>query len=193
MDRAEAKTSRVLSFEEMREVLNKFGKPRLDPTLVARRPLPGKLRYSSAPVQTYLEQFCDVQGNDCPDGYFEKDCTHFMCHALNQGEVLVQQPSATCSLNLCIRVEDLAASFHNSVGRYSNVKQITSHSNTRAGDFCFLVDLDWWPDKDHAMVLAGKATSTGASVFGHSNERCGTRVPFNGMAAAYYRIEEASS
>lgn len=192
MDRARAKTSPVLSFEEMREVLNKFGSPRVNPTLVARQPLLGKLRYSFAPVRTYLENFCGVQDNDCPDSYFEKDCTHFVTHALNRGDVLVQDSSATCSRDLCIRVEDLAASFHNSVGRYSNVKQITSHSTTRAGDFCFLVDLDWWPDKDHAMVLAGKATSTGANVFGHSNERCGTRVSFNGIAAAYYRIEETS-
>jgi hypothetical protein len=148
------------------------------------------LPYNSAQVFAYAQNYCGG-GNDCPDSQFPLDCTHFMCHCLNATGVAVTNPSAQCQRGLCIRVNDLAAAFSNSVGQFTNVKRVGSHSETRRGDFCFIPS--WFGlSKEHVMLLAGTATSTGASVYAHTNNRCGNRVEFEGADCSYYRIEDAS-
>lgn len=41
------------------------------------------------------------------------------------------------------------------------------------------------------MLLASQATPTGATVYAHTNNRCGNFVSFEGAACVYYRIEDA--
>lgn len=158
--------------------------------LVARNPLSdGRLRYREAPLWEYLRGHCSPSTNDCPDNVFDNDCTHFVCHALNKAGVFVRVPSANCASGLCIRVNDLAESFHNSTTRYSNVHKLSGYAATRAGDFCFRPG--WFHiDKDHVMVLAATATGTSARVYGHTNPRCGDEVPLPAADCTYYRIDE---
>lgn len=160
--------------------------------LVSRNPLADKLRYSWSHVKAYLAEHCKPATNDCEDNVFDSDCTHFVCHALNKAGVFVKLPSETCRSGLCIRVNDLAASFAVSIGKYSNVIQIESHATTREGDFCFIPS--WFHlSKDHVMVLSDTATESGAPVYAHSAPRCGNEiVSFDGQACIYYRIESAS-
>jgi hypothetical protein len=158
--------------------------------LVARNPMSSSLRYSWSPANKYLAEHCKPATNDCDDNVFDSDCTHFVCHALNKAGVFVKLPSQVCQSGLCIRVNDLAASFAASVEKYSNVMQIESHEDTQEGDFCFIPS--WFHlSKDHVMVLSGTATETGASVYAHSNPRCGDNVSFDGQACVYYRIKFA--
>lgn len=189
MDKA-TRESKVLSPKEMSKILRSSPQPvAADLVLVARNPLPGKLRYTWAPVKTYLQAHCKPPTNQCPDDVFALDCTHFVCHALNKAGVFVKLPSADCASGLCVRVNDLAASFSESTSRYSNVKQLGSHSQTREGDFCFIPG--WFGlSKEHAMVLADQASPAGAKVYAHTNPHCGENVSFEGEDCAYYRIEE---
>ena len=80
------------------------------------------LPFNSAAAFSYASEYCSA-GNDCPDGTFDLDCTHFLCHCLKAGGVKVSKPEASCSSSLCIRVNDLAAALANTVGKYSNVTQ----------------------------------------------------------------------
>lgn len=145
--------------------------------------------YSSAKVFSYAQNYCGG-GNDCPDGSFPLDCTHFLCHSLNATGVSVTNPSTKCQRGLCIRVNDLAAAFNNSVGKFTNLKRLGSHGETRRGDFCFIPS--WFGlSKEHGMLLAGSAAPDGAMVYAHTNNRCGTRVNFEGASCVYYRIEDA--
>lgn len=41
------------------------------------------------------------------------------------------------------------------------------------------------------MLLASQATPAGATVYAHTNNRCGNFVSFEGAACVYYRIEDA--
>ncbi|MCK6685958.1 MAG: hypothetical protein L6R30_26480 [Thermoanaerobaculia bacterium] len=110
------------------------------------------LPYNSARVLSYAQTYCRT-GNDCPDNMFALDCTHFLCHSLAATGVLVTNPSAMCQRKLCIRVNDLAAAFNNSVGRFSNVLRISTHAQTRRGDYCFIPS--WFGlSKEHGMLLA---------------------------------------
>jgi hypothetical protein len=148
------------------------------------------LPYNSAKVFTYAQSFCSA-GNDCPDGSFSLDCTHFLCHALFATGLKVTNPTAKCQRALCIRVNDLATAFNNTVGKFSNVKRVGSHAETRRGDFCFIPS--WFGlSKEHGMLLSAQASGTGASVYAHTNNRCGQFVNFEGAACVYYRIEDAS-
>ncbi len=149
-----------------------------------------RLPYQSSKVFTYAKNFC-VGGNDCPDGSFPKDCTHFICHALFATNVYVTDLTHKCAKDLCTRVIELAAAFNNVESSYDNVKRITSHDATRRGDFCFVPK--WFGlSKEHAMLLAGTASNQGAKVFAHTNNRCGEYVPFEGADCVYYRIEDYS-
>ncbi|WP_377828804.1 hypothetical protein ACFKHW_37685 [Bradyrhizobium lupini] len=135
----------------------------------------------------YLDHCAQGGGNDCPDGEFELDCTHFVGHGLSKTEIIVNQPSAICASGVCIRVAELAAAFKNSAGKYSNVKKIADIGQTREGDFCFVVS--WFGlSKDHAMVLADTITSSGGKVYGHTNSRCGDVVDLSGESLVVYRI-----
>lgn len=137
----------------------------------------------------YAQNYC-AGGNDCSDNEFTLDCTHFMCHCLAAGGVSVSKPSAQCASKLCIRVNDLAAAISNSVGTYSNVKKLAGHAATQRGDICFIPS--WFGlSKEHAMLLADTATSSGAKVYAHTNNRCGSLVSFDGADCTYYRIESA--
>lgn len=137
----------------------------------------------------YAQNYC-AGGNDCSDSEFPLDCTHFMCHCLAAGGISVSRPSAQCASGLCIRVNDLAAAISNSVGKYSNVKKLAGYAATQKGDICFIPS--WFGlSKEHAMLLADTATSTGAKVYAHTNNRCGNLVTFDGAECAYYRIESA--
>jgi hypothetical protein len=147
------------------------------------------LPYDSTKVIAYAQRYCSG-GNDCPDAQFPLDCTHFMCHCLAATDVAVTNPSASCQKGLCIRVNDLAAAFDNATSHFGNVKRISSHAETRRGDFCFIPT--WFGlSKEHVMLLASTANSSGAPVYAHTNNRCGTTVPFEGAGCAYYRIEDA--
>lgn len=154
-----------------------------------REALTGNLPFKLAKAFDYAVVHCRG-GNDCPDGSFELDCTHFLCHCLHAAGVKVSQPGAECARKLCIRANDLAAALHNSVGKYTNVQQIGSHAATKRGDICFIPS--WFGlSKVHAMLLAGTATAEGAAVYGHTSNRCSELVQFEGAACAYYRIGDA--
>jgi hypothetical protein len=147
------------------------------------------LPYNSSKVFSYAQNYCGG-GNDCPNGSFPLDCTHFLCHSLHATGVTVTNPSHKCARGLCTRVNDLAATFNNSVGKFNNVKRLGSHAETRRGDFCFIPS--WFGlSKEHGMLLAGPASPDGAMVYAHTNNRCGTRVNFEGASCVYYRIEDA--
>lgn len=180
--------SRVLSIDEIEERRREFGmEAAVGLVLVARNPLKGKLKFDSSKSDAYLKEYCSLKDNDCPDSAFDLDCTHFVCHALNKIGVFVQLPSTSCQSGLCIRVNDLAESFLASTKRYSNVSVVDSHSKTKSGDYCFIPG--WFGfSKNHVMVLADTAKPTGAKVYGHTNERCGEFVDFDGEDCIYYRI-----
>lgn len=183
--------SRVLNDSEAGRALANFA-PKSDLVLVARNPLPDKLRYKFAPVRAYLDEYCGSPDNDCEDGAFPSDCTHFVCHGLNKAGVFVKLPSADCKSGLCIRVAELAASFHASKFKYKNVTQLSSHSETQTGDYCFIPS--WFGlTKTHVMVLAEKAAPTGARVWAHTENRCALRVEFEGQDCVYYRITATES
>ena len=178
--------SKVLSPLEVSKLLASFT-GNSDLLLIARSPLAEQLRYDLGPVKAYLRQYCASPDNDCPDGAFDDDCTHFVCHALNASGVFVKLPSASCKTALCIRVKELAASFHASADKYKNVRQLHSHAETATGDFCFIPA--WFGlSVNHVMVLADKATPQGASVWSHTNNRCADKVDFKGEDCVYYRI-----
>jgi hypothetical protein len=183
--------SRVITRDILQELIEIEARRLKDARLTAFElpPTAGTLPYSSTKVFGYAQSWCGG-GNDCPDGSFPLDCTHFMCHCLRATGISVTNPSAKCQKGLCIRVNDLAASFNNSVGKFTNVKKISLHSDTRRGDFCFIPS--WFGlSKEHAMLLAGQATPSGATVYAHTNDRCGSMVSFEGAACVYYRIEDA--
>lgn len=150
--------------------------------------LPGTLPYNSGKVFSYAQSNC-LGGNDCPDGSFDLDCTHFLCHCLAATGVEVTNPSHQCRKGLCTRVVDLAAAFNNAAGKFSNIKRIPDHASTRRGDFCFIPTL--FGSKSHGMLLASTATPTGAAVYAHTNNRCGEQADFEGASCVYYRIEDA--
>lgn len=179
--------SKVLTREEMAEFLELRAKLVSDLKLVSRVAAPSnKLGFEYAKAKDYRINYCQAD-NKCPDSELDLDCTHFACHGLNSGGVFINDPTATCSSGLGIRVNDLAESFHNSVGKYSNVTQISSHSATREGDFCFIPG--WFGlKKSHVMVLSETATSTGSKVWAHTNNRCANFVSYEGESCAYYRI-----
>ncbi len=148
---------------------------------------PARLPFDWNKAKTYYSNYCPG-GNDCPDDEFPLDCTHFVSHGLSKSKIIVNLPSATCSHGVCIRVEELAAAFKNSVKKYSNVKEITDFSVTREGDFCFIVS--WFGlSTDHVMVLADKLSPKSAKVWGHTNNRCASPVDISGQSIVVYRIE----
>lgn len=181
--------SRVLSIAEIEERRTEFGmQAAVGLVLVARSPLTGRLKFDSSKSNTYLNDYCGVRDNDCPDSAFDLDCTHFVSHSLNKTGIFVQLPSASCQSGLCIRVNDLAESFLASTKKYSNVSVVDTHSKTKSGDYCFIPG--WFGlSKNHVMVLSDTAKPTGAKVYGHTNERCGEFVEFDGEDCIYYRIK----
>ncbi|MDX1124781.1 hypothetical protein GOL24_10745 [Sinorhizobium medicae] len=148
-----------------------------------------RLPFNWAQTKEYYEQYCARNsGNDCPDGEFALDCTHFVGHGLSKSAIIVNLPTVTCANGVCIRVAELAAAFKNSADKYSNVKKISDIAQTREGDFCFVVS--WFGlSKDHAMVLAGPLTASGGRVWGHTNPRCAEPVDLTGERLVIYRIE----
>ena len=147
------KDSRVITRDILQELIETEAQRLKDVTLTAFEiaPTAGTLPYNSGKVFGYAQSWCGG-GNNCPDGSFPLDCTHFICHCLQATEVYVTAPSAMCQKGLCIRVNDLAAAFNKAVNQYTNVKRIARHSDTRRGDFCFIPS--WFPlSKEHAMLL----------------------------------------
>ena len=148
---------------------------------------PTKLPFDWPTAKSYYSSYC-TSGNDCPDGSFPLDCTHFVSHGLSKTKVLVNLPSSPCTNGVCIRVAELAAAFKNSVAKYSNVKEITDLSKTTEGDFCFVVS--WFGlSTDHVMVLAGQISESGGRVYGHTNNRCAQAVNLTNQDLLVYRIE----
>jgi hypothetical protein len=147
------------------------------------------LPFDWSKAKEYYVKYCaQGGGNDCPDGDFPLDCTHFVGHGLSRSKIIVNQPSVICASGVCVRVAELAAAFKNSVGKYSNVKKIGDIDSTREGDFCFVVS--WFGlSTDHAMVLADTITLSGGKVFGHTNARCGEMVDLSGQSLVVYRID----
>lgn len=140
-------------------------------------------------AKTYYDEYCpNGGGNDCPDGEYPLDCTHFVSHGLSKSKIIVNLPSVTCTNGVCIRVAELAAAFKNSVAKYNNVKKVVDLSSTREGDFCFVVS--WFGlSKDHAMVLADTISASVGKVYGHTNPRCAQPVDLTGQSLVVYRIE----
>ena len=147
---------------------------------------PAALPFNLSNVLDYCTEWC-AAGNDCPDGVLPLDCTHFVCHALSKSRVLVNLPEATCTNGVCIRVAELGAAFFYSTSKYSNVTKLASFSDTQRGDFCFIPGF-FGLTKLHAMILSDTAGAAGASVYGHTNFRCGEYVDFEGEKCSYYRI-----
>jgi hypothetical protein len=129
------------------------------------------------------------EGNDCPDGQFDSDCAHFQSHALAAGGVRVDHPSAACVGGMSIRVKDLAIAFDNAAGRYENVKKFSDYRQARRGDFCFLAR-PAGGKSDHMMFLAATPDPEGALVYSHTNNRYGTKAPFDPTRCVFYRIED---
>jgi hypothetical protein len=181
--------SKVLNARETRDLFTKL--KILDEQnliLVSRGGADDRLNYDWALSKQYLMSNCSPETNNCPDNVFDEDCTHFVSHAMNHGNVFVRLPTAECQSGLCIRVNDLAASFHASASKYPNVHQLTSHADTQEGDFCFIPG--WFGlKKTHAMVLAGPASESGAPVWAHTNAHCGDAADFEGQDCIYYRID----
>ncbi|WP_143748846.1 hypothetical protein [Mesorhizobium sophorae] len=180
---------RILSEDDLDEILTKELGPRAADIILI--PIdgssPAKLPFSWSDAKSYYTQFCR-SGNDCDDGQFDSDCTHFMCHGLYKSSVTVNIPAATCASGLCVRVAELAAAFKNSVKKYSNVRRISALADTREGDYCFVVS--WFGlSKDHAMALAGSITADGGNIYGHTANRCGEYVKLTGQDIVVYRIE----
>jgi hypothetical protein len=145
------------------------------------------LAFDWGAAKAYYEQYC-VEGNDCPDGQFDSDCTHFASHGLSKSAIIVDLPSATCTNGVCIRVAELAAAFKNSSNKYQNVKRIDDITQSREGDFCFVIS--WFGlSKDHVMILADTIASNGGRVYGHTNNRCGQQVDLSNQTLVVYRIE----
>ncbi len=140
-------------------------------------------------AKEYYTSYCaQGSGNDCPDGVFDLDCTHFVCHGLSKTQIIVNLPSVTCTNGVCIRVAELAAAFKNSVNKYSNVSRVSDLTQSREGDFCFVVS--WFGlSKDHAMILADTITANGGRVYGHTNYRCRQKVDLSDQTIVVYRIE----
>ena len=188
-----AQDSRVLTVDEVSQLLQRANAEQFAGSFLTGDELgePATiLPYNSAKVFGYAQRFCGG-GNDCPDGSFPLDCTHFLCHGLLSTGVKITNPTAKCQRGVCVRVNDLATAFNNSVGKFSNVKRVGSHAETRKGDFCFIPS--WFGlSKEHAMLLSAQASGAGAQVYAHSNNRCGTFVSFEGAACIYYRIEDAA-
>ncbi|WP_149498984.1 amidase domain-containing protein [Roseiconus lacunae] len=162
-----------------------------DPILVpASGPAEGKLKYDADKALAYYKKFCK-QGNDCPDGEFMPpkgtDCTHFICHGLKEGGVMVDSTEVECQSKCCIRVKELAAAFYNATKKYSNVKQVKI-ADAKAGDFIFRVSL--FGSKNHVMMLNGQPDKKGAKIFGHANNRCGEYVEFDVNDCKAYRISD---
>lgn len=138
-------------------------------------------------ARTYYEQHCR-KGNDCPNHEYALDCTHFVCHGLASGGVKLENPTATCDSGFGIRVADLAAAFKNATNRYSNVIRVNNFSETKSGDFCFVVS--WFGlSKDHAMVAADRVTHKDGKVWGHTYSRCGEKATWEGETLVIYRIK----
>lgn len=176
--------SRVLNEEEARAA---FGmRAEFAENLILEGNGSTSLSYREALAIAYWSSYC-VGGNDCPEGEYDNDCTHFCCHGLKAGGVRIKQPTADCPSDLGVRVNDLAESFANSVPKYANVVQLARHEDTKRGDFCFIPG--WFGlKKEHVMVLASTATFAGARVWAHTSHRCSDYVEFEGEDCVYYRI-----
>jgi hypothetical protein len=150
---------------------------------------PAKLPFDWSTAKAYYSAYCSTgSGNDCPDGSFPLDCTHFVCHGLSKSKIIVNLPTTVCTNGVCIRVAELAAAFKNSTGRYTNVRRIDNLSASREGDFCFVVS--WFGlATDHTMILADTISKVGGKVYGHTNERCGQAVDLTDQDILVYRIE----
>ncbi|MCP3475062.1 hypothetical protein NLM33_32590 [Bradyrhizobium sp. CCGUVB1N3] len=185
------KLTSVLTHEEIEQQLSKELGPAAAANLLLV-PQDGSdvatLSFDWSKAKEYYSEYCPQgAGNDCPDGEFALDCTHFICHGLSKSKVIVNQPSATCTNGVCVRVAELAAAFKNSVAKYSNVKKIDDLAQTQEGDFCFVVS--WFGlSKDHAMALADTISPSGGKVYGHTNARCGQNVDLTGQSLVIYRI-----
>lgn len=177
--------------DELERVLEKeLGPAATDLFLVPTSGSPGSsLPYDQDAAWKYYSDYCS-HGNECTsggDGEFQLDCTHFVCHGLHKGNIKVNSPEAVCDTDLCIRVAELAAAFKNSVGRYTNVTRVPSFSQTKRGDFCFIVS--WFGySKDHAMVAGATVGENGGRVWGHTSHRCDTNTSWAGQTLIFYRI-----
>lgn len=146
-----------------------------------------RLPFNWQSAKSYYSQYCS-EGNDCPDGEYPLDCTHFVGHGLSKTKIIVNLPETACANGICIRVAELAAAFKNSTTKYSNVKKINDLAQTKEGDFCFVVS--WFGlSKDHALVLADRIGANGGKVYGHTNHRCAQTVDLTGQSLVVYRIE----
>ncbi|MDX0177374.1 hypothetical protein [Sinorhizobium meliloti] len=182
---------RIMSEKELSQVLSEeIGPLASDLLLIPQEGAEvSRLPFDWVKAREYYSEYCPRGGgNDCPDGEFALDCTHFVGHGLSKSKIIVNLPSATCTNGVCIRVAELAAAFKNSVAKYSNVKKISDLKETREGDFCFVTS--WFGlSKDHVMVLAGTIYQSGGRVWGHTNPRCAEQVDLTGESLAVYRIE----
>ncbi|NIY96355.1 MAG: hypothetical protein HWE39_21705 [Oceanospirillaceae bacterium] len=188
MTNARKVVAKLASDQELQSFLEReLGERAATISLVPTSGSPGPtlpLDWSAA--RAYYDEYCR-NGNNCSDGEFTLDCTHFVCHGLSSGGVKVENPTATCDSGYGIRVADLAAAFKNASDRYSNVSRVDSFGNTKAGDFCFVVS--WFGlSKDHAMVAAERIDAKGGKVWGHTNARCGENASWAGETLVVYRI-----
>ena len=151
----------------------------------SRRP---SLAFKSERMWQYVLSY-GREGNDCPDGQFDSDCAHFQSHALAAAGVRVDHPSAACRLGLAIRVADLAIAFDNASARYENVTKFSDYRQAQRGDFCFLAR-PTGGKSDHMMFLAATPDPEGALVYSHTNNRYGTKAPFDPTRCVFYRIED---
>ena len=162
-----------------------------DLILVSRGGTPARLNYDWERTRSYLTDYCNTT-NPCPNGNYPTDCTHFVCHALNKGNVFIKNPSAHCEQGMGINARELGTSFRNSVSVYSNVHAIESLESTREGDYAFIPS--WFGlDYDHAMVLASpiseKNGKMGSKRWQHTRSRCGAEWAAFDADVVVFRID----
>jgi len=150
------------------------------------------LPYDSAKVFAYVGMHCKSNSNDCPDGKFIRDGTHFISHALKAGRVCVNPTHLIkpCDSGLCVFPKHLYASFQTSSRQYSNVEELDGYKDTLKGDFCFFTKVG----REHVVLLNNTAKQNGAEIFGHSRDRCGEFVKFDATdskSCKFFRIEDS--
>jgi hypothetical protein len=153
-----------------------------------RRGLTTTLSFSNANARAYAQQYCS-DGNDCPSGVYDSDCTHFISHILAAGGIVLDGPTHTCAKGLATAVVELHAAFINASEIYDNIR-FYKNDQAQPGDFFFYLTNLGAP-YDHAMLLNGPLQANSAPIFSHTHAHCGdTSGSFDPTKCVFYRITD---
>ncbi len=166
----------------------------LDSHIAIEKP---RLPYDSVKALAYAVKYCQG-GNACSTGEYgsfanpgtllanltSTDCAHFMAHVLYAGGPKAGGVAIASESGLTIRYVELKAWFQRASSKYANVSLITSWTEAKQGDYCFLGEYR------HVVLLADVPRKDGAKVYGHSVPRCGDAAKFKIPISTIYRIED---